>query len=327
MDFNQIIGHEKQINSLKNAIDNNSVSHSYLFEGEEGLGKRKVALAFSKTLLCKEEKNVPCNTCSSCIKFDKGNHPDFKELSPEKGLINLKQVEELISSVSTSPFESKRKIFLIDDSDLMNLEGKNKLLKTLEEPPEFMNIILVTCKTNRLLPTIVSRCQGIKFYPVESSRIRELLIKEYSMDEESSKFIAEFTKGSVGKSIELATSQDFFKERDEVIKIIDSILKGDKTKALSSIDFFTSNKENIDEILDIILYWFRDILIYKELGESSLILNKDKIEILSSQSFLDLSKINDIIYRIEETKANIKSNVNFGLSIETMLLNIQEETR
>ena len=327
MDFNQIIGHEKQINSLKNAIDNNSVSHSYLFEGEEGLGKRKVALAFSKTLLCKEEKNVPCNTCSSCIKFDKGNHPDFKELSPEKGLINLKQVEELISSVSTSPFESKRKIFLIDDSDLMNLEGKNKLLKTLEEPPEFMNIILVTCKTNRLLPTIVSRCQGIKFYPVESSRIRELLIKEYSMDEESSKFIAEFTKGSVGKSIELATSQDFFKERDEVIKIIDSILKGDKTKALSSIDFFTSNKENIDEILDIILYWFRDILIYKELGESSLILNKDKIEILSSQSFLDLSKINDIIYRIEETKANIKSNVNFGLSIETMLLNIREETR
>lgn len=327
MDFNQIIGHEKQINSLKNAIDNNSVSHSYLFEGEEGLGKRKVALAFSKTLLCKEEKNVPCNTCSSCIKFDKGNHPDFKELSPEKGLINLKQVEELISSVSTSPFESKRKIFLINDSDLMNLEGKNKLLKTLEEPPEFMNIILVTSKTNRLLPTIVSRCQGIKFYPVESSRINQLLVKEYSIDEENSKFIAEFTRGSVGKSIELARSEDFFKERDEVIKIIDSILKGDKTKALSSIDFFTSGKENIDEILDIILYWFRDVLVYKELGESSLILNKDKIDILSSQSFLDLSQINDIIYRIEETKANIKSNVNFGLSIETMLLNIQGETR
>lgn len=327
MDFNQIIGHEKQINSLKNAIDNGSISHSYLFEGEEGLGKRKVALAFSKTLLCKEEKNSPCNTCSSCIKFDRGNHPDFKELSPEKGLINLKQVEELISSVSTAPFESKRKIFLIDDSHLMNLEGKNKLLKTLEEPPEFMNIILVTSRTNRLLPTIVSRCQGIKFYPVDSFRIKDLLMKEYSIDRNNSKFIAEFTKGSVGKSIELAISEDFFKERDEIIKIIESILKGDKTRALSSIDFFTSNKENIDEVLDIILYWFRDILIYKELGESSLILNKDKIEILSSQSFLDLSKINDIIYRIEETKANIKSNVNLGLSIETMLLNIQEETR
>jgi DNA polymerase-3 subunit delta' len=327
MDFNQIIGHEKQINSLKNAIDNHSVSHSYLFEGEEGLGKRKVALAFSKTLLCKEEKNSPCNSCSSCIKFDRGNHPDFKELFQEKGLINLKQVEELVGSVSTSPFESKRKIFLIDDSHLMNLEGKNKLLKTLEEPPEFMNIILVTSVANRLLPTIVSRCQGIKFYPVDSFKIKELLVKEHFIEEDKAKFIAEFTRGSVGKSIELVTSENFFKERDETIKIIDSILKGDKTRALSSIDFFTSNKENIDEILDIILYWFRDILIYNELGESSLILNKDKIEILSSQSFLDLSKINDIIYRIEETKANIKSNVNLGLSLETMLLNIQEETR
>lgn len=327
MNFNEIIGHEKQINSLKNAIDKGSVSHSYLFEGEEGLGKRKLALVFSKTLLCKEGKNTPCNVCSSCIKFDRGNHPDFKELSPEKGLINLKQVEELISSVSTSPFESKRKIFLINDSHLMNSEGKNKLLKTLEEPPEFMNIILVTSRTNKLLPTIISRCQGIKFYPVDSSRIRDLLVKEYSIDEDNSKFIAEFTRGSVGRSIDLAMSQDFFKKRDEIINIVDSILKGDKTKALSSIDFFTSNKENIDEVLDIILYWFRDLLLYKEIGESSLILNKDKLQILSSQSFVDLSKINDIIYNIEETKANIKSNVNFGLSIETMLLNIREETR
>lgn len=323
MDFNQIIGHEKQIESLKNAIDKGSISHSYLFEGEEGLGKKKVALAFSKTLLCKEGSNHPCNICSSCIKFNTGNHPDFKIIEPEKGLINLKKVEELIKSVSTAPFESKRKIFLIDESHTMNLEGKNKLLKTLEEPPEFMNIILVTSRSNNLLPTIVSRCQSVKFYPIDSSRISNLLVKEYSIDSDKAKFISEFTKGSVGKSIELCSSIDFFQKRDEIIKIIDSILKGDTTKALSSTDLFNSNKENINELLDIMLYWFRDVLVYKELGESALILNKDKFEILSNQSFVDLNKINDIIYRIEETKANIKSNVNFGLSIETMLLNIQ----
>ena len=327
MDFNNIIGHEKQIESLKRAIDKENISHSYLFEGEEGLGKKKLALAFSKTLLCKEEGNQPCNICSSCVKFDAESHPDFKIISPEKGLINVKQIEELIKSVSTSPFEGRRKVFLIDDADTMNLTGMNRLLKTLEEPPKFMNIILVTSSSSKLLPTIVSRCQIIKFYPVDNSKVVNFLVDKYDYDLARARLIADFTKGSMGKSIELSNSESFFQKRDELIKIIDSIIKGDKTKALSSMGLFNDSKEDIAELLDIMMYWFRDLSFYKELGESSLILNKDKFEILSSQSFIDLNKINDIIYRIEETKVNIKGNVNFGLSIETMLLNIQEDYR
>ena len=207
----------------------------------------------------------------------------------------------------------------------MSLEAKNALLKTLEEPPEYINIILISSSSNNLLPTILSRCQSIKFYPVESKKIASLLENVYGKSKEEAKFIADFSKGSVGKSIELAISDSFFQKREEVIKLIDSLIKGDKIKAINSIGFFNENKEGIDEILDIFLFWFRDLIIYKEIGDNALIINSDKIDYLYGQSFIQFNKINDIIEKVQETKENIKRNINFQLSIETMLFNIQEE--
>lgn len=322
MDYNQILGHEKQIQSLKNSVKNKTISHSYIFEGEKGLGKRNIALAFSKTLLCREGQAEPCNKCISCTKFDTGNHPDFEMLSPVKGLISKKEVERLIRGLATKPFESSRKVFIIDESDTMRSDSQNALLKTLEEPPGFINIILIITNSNKLLPTIQSRCQNIKFYSIDKSKIIDLLVRDYNISQEKAEFIGSFTKGSLERAIELGSSEGFFKLREEIICIIDSLLKGDKTKAISSMDFFNENKEEIEEILDIAIYWFRDLLIYKEIGETRLLTNKDKIELLSSQSFVTLDKINDIIYKIEDTKTNIQRNVNFQLSIETMLLSI-----
>lgn len=322
MDYKRIIGHEKIIDSLKLATLRDTISHSYLFEGDEGLGKLMVAKVFAKTLLCKDKKGEPCNICTSCTKFDSGNHPDFKLLEPEKGIIKKGQVEELINSVAMSPFESSRKVFVINDSHKMNPEAMNALLKTLEEPPEYINIILITSSSNNLLPTIISRCLGIKFYPVSKKKIADYLVTNYNKNNETAKFIADFTKGSVGKSIELASSDNFFQMREEVIKIIDSLLRGDKTKAFNTISFFNENKDKIDELLDIFLFWFRDIIIYKEIGKNELITNIDKIENISKHSFIDYDKINDIIEKVQQTKDNINRNVNFQLSIESMLLNI-----
>jgi len=320
MNFNRIIGHERAIESLKSSIKNAVVSHSYLFEGEEGLGKKKIALLFAKTLLCKEQKSEPCNRCSSCLKFDSGNHPDFYLVEPEKGKIKKDEIEGIIKKSTTAPFESTRKVFVIDDAHTMNLAAMNKFLKTLEEPPKYMNIIMISSSSNQLLPTIISRCQGIRFYPVESNKIVDMLVNIYNKDQVSAKFIAEFAKGSVGKSIKLAQSESFFVLRDNILKLINDIIMGDKTKIFSSIDFFNENKDNIDEILDVFLFYFRDLLIYKEIGESHLIINKDKMDYLSRQSFIHTDKINDIIVKVQDTKENIKRNINFQLSIETMLL-------
>ena len=324
MDFTKIIGHERVIENLKNAIDNNQISHSYLFEGEESIGKRMVALSFAKTLLCREEGLKPCNKCNSCLKFDKLNHPDFRLIEPEKNRISKETIDKLIKSMSIAPLESKRKIVIIDNSHEMGLEAQNGLLKTLEEPPSYINIILITSSSNNLIPTIISRCQVVKFYPVENKKIEELLKLNYNKTLEEANFIAHFTKGSVGKSIILSKSMDFSNKRDKTLEIIDNIVNGDKLTIFNAIDFFLGNKDSIEEILDIILYWFRDLLIYKEIGESDIIINRDKMTLLSTQSFLNTNKINDIIEKTIETKEDIQRNINYQLSIETMLLNMQE---
>ena len=322
MDYKEIIGHEKNIESLKRLVQNGTISHSFLFEGEEGLGKKMTAEAFGKTLLCEEQKQEPCNRCSSCIKFDRGNHPDFRLLEPKKGLIKKGDIEALIKDVAMAPFESKRKDFIINDCHKMNREAMNSLLKTLEEPPEYVVIILITSNANSLLPTILSRAMSIKFYPIEVAKVVDYLVNNYDKSKDEARFIAEFTKGSIGKSIELSTSNEFFLKRDEVIDIVDDLVKGNKVRAFDSKDFFDSNKENIDEVLDLILFWFRDLMIYKFVSDSNLIINKDKMPILSKETFLDFQNINDIIERVEQAKKDISRNVNFQLSIETMLLNI-----
>lgn len=324
MDFTKIIGHEKIIEKLKNAIDKNEISHSYLLEGSESIGKKMVALSFAKTLLCKEGGLEPCNRCNSCLKFDNFNHPDFQLIEPEKDIIKKEKIDEFIKSINIAPLESKRKIIIIDDSHKMRVEGQNALLKTLEEPPAYMNIILIAPNRNNLIPTIQSRCQIITFYPVENKKIEDLLVSNYNKTKEEAKFIAHFTKGSVGRAIYISQSEDFFQKRDETLNIIDGITNGDKLKIFNSIDFFIKNKDSYEEILDIILYWFRDLIIYKEIGESELIINMDKVSLLSNQSFLNVDKINDIIEKITETRENIERNVNYQLAIEAMLLSMQE---
>jgi len=324
MSFKNIIGHEKTINSLQNSIKTNKISHSYLFIGEESIGKKMVATVFAKTLLCNKNSITPCNDCNSCVKFDTGNHPDFFLLEPEGAHIKKKQIEKVIKNMMTKPIESEKKIFIIEDSYKMNKTAQNSFLKTLEEPPEFVNFILISTRSTNLLPTIVSRCEIIKFFPTQKEKIIKLLTNRYNKDLEDGEFISSFSRGRVGKAIELAKSEDFFQKRDEIIEIVDKVVKGDKLKIFYSQDFFNNNKDNINELLDIILYWFRDLLIYKELGDCGLIINKDKIGLLSTETFLSKEKISDIMDSVQLTKNNIKYNVNYQLALEVMFLKMQE---
>ena len=231
----------------------------------------------------------------------------------------------MIKDTLTSPFLSKKKVFLIDECEKMNPTAQNKILKTLEEPPSYINIILISSNSNKILPTILSRSQRIKFYPVEGEKIVRLLVDKYDIKESQARFVGEFTKGAIGKSISLSLDDTFFKNRDTVIQLIDDIVRGDMTKVFNATGFFNENKDKIEEILDIFIYWFRDLSIYKELGECDLLINKDKLEYLSLQSFMDSNRINGIMEKIRESKTNISKNMNYQLSIETMLFCIQEE--
>ena len=322
MDFNSIVGHEKSIENLRRAIRNKTISHSYIFEGQKGLGKMTVGKIFAKTLLCIEDWDRPCNSCISCKKFNEGNHPDFFIIEPENNQIKKEKIEEIVSNIQRSPFESKKKVFIVDDSHLMNKTAQNKFLKTMEEPPDYVNFILITHIINRLLPTIVSRGQRLKFSPIRYEKIVDILVENHNSNRERAEFLSEFSMGNLGRSIELLENDEFFLIRKETISIIDKILNGEEIKAFSSFQFFDENKENLDIILDIILFYFRDLIIYKETGNDNLILNKDMADIISAERFVDFCKINDIIEKVQQTKENIHNNVNFQLSIENMLLSM-----
>lgn len=324
MDYNSIIGHRIAIESLKRAVENGNESHFYIFEGDDGLGKRTIAKVFAKTLLCKEKNNEPCQICSSCRKFDSGNHPDFMEIFPEKGLIKKGVIDQVIRSMAMAPFESEKKVIVIDQAHMMNKEAQNAFLKTLEEPPGYMHIIFITSSAKNLLQTIRSRGQNVKFYPISKEDIVKFLLKR-DVDMEMANFLSEFTKGSIGKAIRISESEDFFNTREWVLELIDSLVKGEKWKVFATMDRFTENKDNIQEILEIFLFWFRDLILYKTFQDSDLIINRDKKILLREQSFLDFEKINDIIEKIVKTMEDVQTNVNFQLSIETMLFRIQEE--
>lgn len=325
MDFKDILGHEKQIEILQKSIRDNSLSHSYLFYGPFGLGKKTLARVFAKTLLCQEGRDTPCNKCRSCLKFDSNNHPDFFEI-PGESMIKLEDIGEILKSGDTKPFEAERKIYIIDNSHQMNIESQNALLKTLEEPGDFVNIILISHTRNKLLPTILSRCEPIGFRPIDKEEIIGYLVGKKGLRRDQADFLQSIAGGSLGYSLSLLAWEDFFPLREETLEIVSKVLAGDILTALGSVDFFVENKDHISDLLNLILFYLRDLIIYRELGPD-FVVNKDKIDLISKNSSLEYNRINGIINKIEETEINIKNNVNFPLSIETMLLKIQEEEK
>lgn len=325
MDFTDIIGHEKIILNLQNAIKNNHIAHNYLFNGAKSIGKETIAKIFAKTLLCKEKGIEPCNICSSCIQFEKGNHPDFKIVIAEDKTFKKGQVIQIQQDIRIRPFEGNRKVYILKDVEKMNREAQNTFLKTLEEPPEYAVIIMTTTNVYNLLPTVISRSQVLKFLNVEAIKIETALINKFKILEDEAQFLSLYANGIVGRAIKLSKDEGFKDLRERTIEAIDSTINGDKIKVFSTSEFFEKNKDDIEEILDMILLWFRDVMIYKETNNEQYLVNKDKVyTIINHSKSLKTDKISDIIETIVKTKDEINSSVNFLLAIEMMLLKIQE---
>lgn len=325
MDFTHIVGHQSIIYNLQNIIMRKNIGHSYLFEGPKSIGKSKVAQIFAKALLCEKQQGYPCNSCSSCVKFDTGNHPDVYINKAEGETFKKEQIDDIQKSINILPYEGQRKIYILEDIDKITKQAQNSFLKTLEEPPQYVIILMTVTNSHSLLPTIISRCQVIKFSPLEQKKIIDLLMKRYHITEDEATIISSFSNGIVGKAINIAESNEFKDIREETITIIDEILNSDKVRLFTLREFFINQKEGIEGILDLMVTWFRDLLILKELDNHQFIINIDKKSLLTSHSLrLTKNKIYEIIEIINNTKMNIVSNVNYDLAIEVMLLTIQE---
>lgn len=325
MGFQSIVGQESTKNYLIQSIQTNRVGHAYIFDGQEGSGKKTIAHAFAKAVLCQQFQSDACGKCPACLKVDSNNHPDLKFIKREKLHIVDEQIEAMQQDLSLRPYESQRKIYIIEDADTMTDRAQNRLLKTLEEPPQYALILLLSANVYRFLPTIRSRCQIIKLNRIPFAQIEDYLERVHQVSPGEARILAAFSDGFLGKAVRLKESQEFQAERENVIKLIEKLLRKEPLQSFSLVEFFKDHKKNIEEILDLMLIWFRDMLLLDETGSEKLLINLDQKNRLERHiESIRKERIPYMIEQIEEAKRNIKANVNFELAIEVMLLRIQE---
>lgn len=308
MYFKDIIGQEFAKKYLTNSINKDKVSHAYLFEGMNGVGKKTLAKEFAKTL----------------IKVDKlENSPDYISIEPEGSSIKIAQIRKLQTDVLVKP-HSDYKIYIINKAEKMTVESQNALLKTLEEPPAYVIIILITSNKNSLLDTIKSRCEIIKFLPVSFIQTKKYL-EDMGIEERKASILATFSRGSISKALELSESADFMLMREDIQNNIQTLLEKNVVEILELPSKYDKYKDNIIEVLDMMINYFRDIMMLKENIGKDMIINIDKITYVQNMSKkINYSQVSKIIDIIEETKKKLKSNCNFNLSIQVMALNIYE---
>ena len=293
MNFNHIIGNEPIKQLLTKTIQNKTNTHSYLFIGQEGIGKQLFAKEFAKAILCLKEKEKPCNKCKACIEFETSNNPDYNEIKTEENSIKIEQIRLMQSKIAEKPIISNKKVYIINDSEKMTKEAQNCLLKTLEEPPEYITIILITSNESQILNTVKSRCTKINFSPIENGILKKYLEQTHNFQNITENMLKVYS-GSIKKALEINENQEIYNELDkyfyniEKLKIID---------VLNKIECLYKNKENIKEMLEYI---------------NVLLLEKAKTN----------TQYIEYIQQVEQTKQKIKLNANYDMTIDNLLLNI-----
>ncbi|MDD4111676.1 MAG: DNA polymerase III subunit delta' [Herbinix sp.] len=325
-DFTQIIGHEGIIKHLQVAISADKISHAYIFHGEEGMGKKTLALTFAKTLQCIENSYYPCNVCKSCKQSDSNNHPDIVWITHDKASIGVDDIRTQVNAdIQVMPYQSQYKIYIIDSADKMTENAQNALLKTIEEPPEYAIIILLACNTQSLLPTIISRCVTLDLKPVDRQLIKEHLMEELHIPDYVAGIAAGFSGGNVGKAIKYASSDDFESKKEDIFHILRYIDDMELHEIISGIKTISENKASINDYIDLMMLWFRDVLMLKATNDPNLLLLKDEFQIIKKQaSIRSYEEIENVIKSMDEAKAKLKANVNVDITIELMLLSIKE---
>lgn len=326
--FNNIIGHEEIIRHLKNAMETGKVSHSYIFTGELGSGKKLLATTFAMTLQCEEGGTEPCQKCDSCKKAIGKNHPDIIMVSHEKpGTITIDEIrEQVIHDVAIKPYCSPHKIYIIPEAEMMTQQAQNALLKTIEEPPEYAVIMLLTNNGDALLPTIQSRCVRLDLKVVDDNLVKKYLMEHLHVPDYQAEIDASYAQGSIGKAQEAATSEEFSRMSQNALKLLKYANKMEVYELAEEIKKLSEEKHNINDYLDIFQFWFRDVLMFKATREIDNLVFKQEINFIKEQaSQRSYENLEKILEAISKTKVRLRANVNFELALELLFLTIREK--
>ena len=295
MNFNELIGNEKIKQNLIKILSNKKIAHSYMFIGTKGIGKKEFAKEFARGILCTNENQKHCGNCKSCIEFVNRNNPDYYEigLQDDENSIKIETIRQMQKKVQELPIVSERKVYIIDDSETLTKEAQNCLLKTLEEPPEFVTIILIVSNENKILNTIKSRCLKIYFDNLSEEEIKKYINENLEISGLNEN-VLKACGGSISKAQKIYARKEMYNELDNIFNNIEKYTLLD---VVSKVEFLYKSKDEIHDILD----YLNTIFIQKA---------KENITYI------------DYIKYIEETKININTNCNYDMSIDKLIFNI-----
>ena len=325
--FKDVVGHKDIINYIRNAVTENKVSHAYILNGERGSGKKMLANLFATTLLCEKQGPDPCNACHSCHQAESGNHPDIIRVTHEKpNTISVDDIRVQVNDdIVIRPYSSKYKVYIIADADLMTVQAQNALLKTIEEPPAYVVIFLLTENAEALLPTITSRCVMLKLRNIKDTLIRKYLMETMHVPDYKADMCTAFAQGNMGRAIMLASSDHFNEIREEAVQLLKYINEMDISEVTKAIKKIGTYKLEINDYLDIIMIWYRDVLLYKATKDMDKVVFKDQISYIQERAKKSSYEgIELILESLEKAKTRLKANVNFDLVMELLLLTIKE---
>ena len=328
--FADIIGHEQAAAHLQGAIRSGKVSHAYLISGAEGSGKRMLADAFAAALQCEEGGTEACGKCHSCRQAAGLNHPDIIYVTHEKpALISVSEIRsQLVGDVAIRPYNGKYKIYIVEDAEKMNTEAQNALLKTLEEPPEYAVILLLTRSARMLLETIRSRCVMLSLSPLRPEIVEQYLMEKLQLPDYDARVCAAFCGGSIGRAAELARSGYFREVRDKAVFIARNASVLDIPDLAEQVRQVAQWKMTITDFLDLLAVWYRDVLYFKATRDAGSVIFRDQVQSIrtaaSRFSYEGLEMVNTALQKAGERLA---ANVNFDLTMELLFLTIKENER
>ena len=325
--FSDIIGHEDIVKHFKSSIELSKVSHAYILNGEKGVGKKTLASVVAKSLQCESGEADPCGKCKSCLQAETGNQADIIWIKHEKpNVISVDEIRtQLVNDIDLKPYSSRYKIYIVPDSQMMNQQAQNALLKTLEEPPEYAIIMLLTNNVDKFLPTILSRCIVLNFKPVEPLHMMEYLVSNIGVDQEKARFCTDFAQGNLGKAVRLAISPDYNEIREDSVRLLRRISDMEMDEIIQAVKNMGKYKLDIADYIDIMTMWFRDILMVKISNSPNKIIFKHEFSTMKKQaSRMSYEGIEKILEAMDKLKVRLEANVNFDIAMELMLLTIKE---
>ncbi len=321
MGFDTLTGQKALVSQLKTILANGKLGHAYTFSGPCGIGKRTFALSFALEILCLCGNPTVCD-CISCKTFRENTNPDFYEVVSDKSSIGVDLIRALQKDASNRPTYGNKKVYLIDSAEKMTVQAQNCLLKTLEEPSDYVVIILLTTQFEALLPTIQSRTVHFRMHPYSDEEMRKIIGPVYTKSGDGLKFAINFSQGIPGDALHFLEEGKINDMRQQIIQFIHS--PGDFTQAERLRKVFIENRDELSTAFDILMSVYRDCLLIL-MGMENRLINSDKKDMIKEIALSNSKKdFIDKLSNLDMIRQNFRYNINYQLGIDILLMEIQE---